>query len=307
MRPRHWLPPVSVGLAVLIGHLILLQGQGTGDRHAYFAAAYTGERNLVLFPLDGPKIETLLLPVPLGGHANSSDAVAIFATAAVDIHEKLHRNSLFRIDVPSMKLFSIADLSRFRLIRGIAISPQNNRAAILGKYWGGTAVVCGIFSLDLSNGNVNHLLDSNDCDDSAGWSDMSLAPDGSHIVAVHRRSLEIIDLSSGAVKQIGQGFFKTAWSPDGKWIAASSYSLGNAETTLFDTASLMRVRTFGTPVVLRVFWSPDSRLLLFRSLEAGCGPDEFTFRAVDIRNGQSRMLESSQCRVTGDDLGWIAE
>src|SRR5262249_45751382 len=128
-----------------------------------------------------------------------------------------------------------------------------------------------------------------------------------YAIAIHKRLLEIIDIAHGTYRTIGDGFMKAAWAPNGKWIAAARYSSLEARTVLFDPGTLTARKTLATSTVFRISWSPNSRLLLARSLEVGCGPDAYTYQIFDVETGKASVVESSRCKVMGNDIGWIDE
>ena len=83
-----------------------------------------------------------------------------------------------------------------------------------------------------------------------------------------------------------------AWSPDGRWIAASGYP--GAPCTTRAPADLQFVTTGDTSVVNTVAWSPDSSLLATGSqdgtarvfaVEAGAPQEVVRLAAQDLRNG----------------------
>jgi WD40 repeat protein len=187
----------------------------------------------------------------------------------------------------------------------MAVSVRQEDAVVAGKYRKDDNFVCGIFDLKLSDGSVRPVQVTEACDDSVTPTDISLSPDSKRAVAIHKRALEIIDMGNGRSRNIGDGFQAAAWSPDGRWIAAALYSSLDARMTLFDANTLAAQRTLVSSTVFRISWSPDSRFLLAWKLLAGCGPDEYSYEIFDTETGKSSIIESSMCKVRGNDVGWV--
>lgn len=212
---------------------------------------------------------------------------------------------LFRIQLSSMHFSDVPGSGDFRFFSSTAVSLRQDGAVVAGKYWNGGTVVCGVFSLDLLGGKVRQILDTDDCEEALTRTDISVSPDSKYAVAIHRRSLEVIDLANGAVRKLGDGFMKAGWSPDGKWIAAAKDSLLHANMVLFDAKTLNARKTLASSTVFRVSWSPDSRFLLARRLGPDCGPDEYTYEAFEVETGRGSLIQGSRCKVVWNDLGWV--
>jgi len=307
---KHWVALIAcvAGLTLAwFSRLTFAADWPAGYR--YVPAAYdVMNRNLILFPLGGRSETKALLPQVLGGYALSPDGRAIYSTAG-GIHDLTGLNvtpGLFRIELSSMHVSYVPGSGDFRFLSSMAISPRQEEAVIAGKYWNRGKVVCGVFSLDLLDRKVRQILDTDDCDDALAWTDISVSPDLKYAVAIHGHSLELIDLTNGGLRKLGDGFMKAAWSPDGKSIAAAKYSLLQANIVLFDGKTFAARRTLASSMVLRVLWSPDSRFLLARRSVAGCGPDAFTYEAFEAETGKGSLVQSSKCKVWNtNDVGWV--
>jgi hypothetical protein len=277
--------------------------------YRYVPAAYdVTDRNLIVFPLDGRRETKVLLPRALGGYALSPDGRAIYGTAG-GIHDLTGLNvapGIFRIELTSMRVSDVPASGDFRFLSSLAISSRQEEAVIAGKYWNGGRVVCGVFTLDLLERKVRQIIDNGDCDDALAWTDISVSPDLQYAVAIRDHSLELIDLTNGGLRKLGDGFMKAAWSPDGKSIAAAKYSLLQANIVLFDGKTFAARRTLASSMVLTVLWSPDSRFLLARRSVAGCGPDAFTYEVFEAETGKVSLVQSSKCKVwNNNDVGWL--
>jgi hypothetical protein len=277
--------------------------------YRYVPAAYdVVNGKLILFPLDGRSETKISLPQVLGGYTLSPDGRVIYTTAG-GIHDLTGLNvspGLFRIELRSMHANFVPGSADFRFLSSMAISPGQEEAVIAGKHWDHAKVACGVFSLSLLDGEVRQILNADDCDDALMWTDISVSPELKYAVAIHGHSLELIDMTNGGLRKLGDGFMKAAWSPDGKWIAAAKYSLLQANIVLFDGSTFAARRTLASSIVLRVLWSPDSRYLLARRSVAGCGPDAFTYEAFEAETGNGSLIQSSKCKVwNANDVGWV--
>ncbi|HTS46967.1 MAG TPA: hypothetical protein VMH05_03430 [Bryobacteraceae bacterium] len=267
------------------------------------------DRNLVLFPLGPGSEKRVLLPRALGVYQLSPNGKTLYSTAG-EIHDLTELTKVtpgfFRIELGSKRISDVSGSGDFTFLSSIAISPRQVDAVIAGKYWNNGRVVCGVFSLNLLDGKARQILDGEGCDDALTRTDISLSPDSKYAVAIHRRSLELIDIASGGVQKLGDGFMKVAWSPDGKWIAAAKYSVLQANIVLFDGKTFAARKTLASSIVLRVLWSPDSRFLLARRSVAGCGPDAFTYETFEVQSGKGSLVQSSRCKVwNANDVGWV--
>ena len=108
----------------------------------------------------------------------------------------------------------------------------------------------------------------------------SVSPDGRHAVAVQNgqgtNRLVVVDLSTGVIDPVtdfvaAQHWGHPAWSPDGRWIAASLWKPG-AFYDLFvlePSGRIVRQVTDDRAVDQSATWSPDGRWLLWSSDRSG--------------------------------------
>ena len=295
------LPFGDVCRLIAVGVLSSLVGgircQDSLDKLAFVPAMDTGDGNIVLFS-DQPR--KLQLPISSGPYVLSSDGEAVYGGAS------LGRGgvALVRIDLKSLRITEIPGSSAFGFRGSMAVSSTLNVAVISGHLRVGGRTECGVFELNLSTGLVRSVLKTLECSDAVSRTDLSLSPDGKRAVAIHNRRLEVLDMVSGEVRNLGDGYLTAAWAPNNKWIAAGLYSSLNASMRIFDSRTLAITKTLPSSTVLRAAWSPDSQYLLARRLDAGCGPDRYTYEAFNVMNGSRSMISSSRCKVTGNDLGW---
>jgi len=165
----------------------------------------------------------------------------------------------------------------------------------------------GIFELNPLNGE-SRLLVLNDKPKignlfpvQSAWSYLAVAPDGKRAAAMRQRVLEIIDLTSGDVKQLPANLEIGTWSPDGKWLAAIDWKKGR--TVLMDAATLIPQRTFPAS---NLDWSPDSRYLLGVKKHDFCGPYFATLEATSVDTGKAVTIASSHCKVNRATTGWVS-
>jgi len=267
-----------------------------------------GGGRLLLFPLTGKQEVEVSLPVRSRFYRVSPDGNSLYTTPEVGsvfqrLPEKPPPLDFFKIQFHPLRFNPVPGSGSFAAFSSMAISEQD--AVVVGKQRKGNSFVCGIFELKLSDGGVRPVLETKDCDDALTRTDISLSPDVKHAVAIHKRSLEIIDMANGTSRKIADGFQAAAWSPDGRWIAAALYSSLDARTTLFDAKTLAEKSMLATSTVFRVSWSPDSRFLLGWELLSGCGPDRYSYEVFDVETGRSFTIESSRCKVYGNDVGWV--
>ena len=278
--------------------------------YPYLPAMYdVTDRNLVLFSPSARSEKRVLLPRALGVYQLSPDGKTLYSTTG-EIHDLTELTKMtpgfFRIELGSRRVSDVPGSGDFTFLSSMAISARQENAVVAGKYRNDGRAVCGVFSLNLLDGKARQILEGEDCDDALTRTDISLSPDSKYAVAIHRRSLELIDIARGVVQKLGDGFMKVAWSPDGKWIAAAKFSVLQANIVLFDGKTFTARKTLASSIVLRVLWSPDSQFLLARRSVAGCGPDAFTYETFEVESGKALLVQSSRCKVwNANDVGWV--
>jgi WD40 repeat protein len=211
------------------------------------------------------------------------------------------RRGLWRIEFDPVRLIAIADTDRFRMVNGFALSLLQDIVVISGRYPDGDSSACGIFELDRQKRSVREIIENSTCDYPQSWVRLSLSPDSKRLVAYRKPRLELIDLATGMIRSLGEGYIAGAWSPDGKWLAVLE-SGGQNRTLLLDANSLTQKRVFGAS---NVQWSPDSRYLL--GARAGvCMVDWASIIVIDVNTGQEHPIASSHCKVNLNTTGWVS-
>lgn len=210
-----------------------------------------------------------------------------------------------RIDLEPVRLAARVCPTNLRAVFDASDFPDEDHVLIAAQKKDIAGRTCGLFEVSLQDGRVTTIVDTGACGSPDGsrdlWNSLSLAPDGSHAVAIRNQNLEIIDLTNGTSHHLGGQFVKARWSPDGRWIAALKRHGG---TVLFDAADFHPRKTLPES---EVEWSPDSRYLLQMK---GCFfplavNGVATLAALDIQSGTSAKIESSNCKVDTTAIGWV--
>lgn len=159
-----------------------------------------------------------------------------------------------------------------------------------------------LFELRFPGGGMRLLFSESDRSPRTFWAHLSLSQDGKRAVATHNGRVELIDVTSGAAKPLGDQFFIAAWSPDGKWLAALEKG-EHGRTILFDATTMTRRRVLGNS---EMDWSPDSRYLLGTKEHDRCGPYSSTLQTINIDTGERTTITSSECQVNKATTGWVS-
>lgn len=238
------------------------------------------------------------MPFQPGPYAYSPDGKAIYATNFAEMgfnsDGTAKRRSLFRIELFPMHVIPVYGLEAIG-IADLAISDHGDKIAVSGGMHGS----CGIFELNPPNQDMKRVGRLACATSPVGiWFYLSLSPDGQKIVAQRNHHVDLIDLRSGSIAELGEGLILAAWSPDGKWIAAKDES---DKTILMDAVTLKQQKILG-PTDLE--WSPDSRYLLASKGNVLCGYGR-TLEIVGVATGARQEIKSSRCLV-GGKTGWIS-
>ena len=125
---------------------------------------------------------------------------------------------------------------------------------------------------------------------SAGPMSPTWSPDGASLVFAMAGDLWRAELAGGPVRQITEGpwyHFEPAWSPDGRWIAASVETGDGLDLALVDASSGESRALVSNPGVdVQPAWGPDSRFVYFASAENG----SFDIRRVNVETGEQELV-----------------
>ena len=142
-----------------------------------------------------------------------------------------------------------------------------------------------------------------------------ISPDGGKMLVQRGNGLAIIDLATGAAVPLGNGLWKGAWSPDGRWIAALQLDPRSEQpgprlsrTIRIDAHDFSQRRDMGGESDVTVAWSPDSRYLLYSEWRPPCSHgDDPTLLTMDIESGERVIVKESRCKVNGSRrIGWVS-
>jgi hypothetical protein len=130
---------------------------------------------------------------------------------------------LYKIEFNPIRVSPIPGSTGLTRIRSLAVSQKQDKIVISARTKLRSDLGCGVLELKLSHGKLRKILDDPDCNasqrnSSLSWRSLSLSPDAETAVAIRDRRLELIDLVHGAVRAVGDNFYRAAWSPDGKKI-----------------------------------------------------------------------------------------
>jgi hypothetical protein len=277
------------------------------DDYPYDAAWYssgrrsTGGKSLAVFPFRSEAFR-IGLPFEFGRVAYGPDGKALYAQIRNEPNApdwpRLYRPGLFRIDLHSLGVSPVLgslDLG----INGLAISRDEGTVIVSGGVGMGSDASCGIY--EISRGKATLLIENPKCGYVDSWTDLSIAPDGSRVLATRNRRLEIIDLIQKTSRPLGGNLLYGTWSPDGNWIAA--VDSGETHVVLLDTDGLAPKKVLKT---VDVRWSPDSRYLLAWKGHLLCGPYSGTLEATNITTAKTSIIKSSSCRVNQSTIGWVS-
>jgi len=280
--------------------------------YPYSPSMLTSENNafqeLEVFPSNG-KAFRLPLPASLDVLAYGPDGKALYARHFGDM-SKLEppEPGLVKIEFNPTRLSALPGSTTLSVYYALAVSPHQDRLIISGHEAGASRSSCGIFELSLPVGILRKIVESASCDPIvdppyAHWAYLSLSPDGRRAVALRNHHLELISLSDGKVSILGDATYEMgAWSPDGRWLAATKITDDN--TRLLDAHTLADGRSIGAT---DLEWSPDSRYLLARRRSVLCGLGEVaTFETVDLRTGKRTEVKSSKCLIDRARTGWVS-
>lgn len=262
--------------------------------------AFKNEQTLAVFPPSG-EASTVSLPFGLGNMAASPDGEALYAQRFFDPTGP--NSGLYKIEFGPTRASRVIGSEGLSSINGIAVS--RTKIVVSAGYLNSAGFLdeksCGMYELTLAAAKVKKILSSSDCKYKASWTSISLSPDGERAIAVREGGLELVNLGTGTIRVLGDGFFAVAWSPNGLWIAALEHG-GRTRTMLFDTSSFSKRRELPSSEAI---WSPDSRHLVAVGQQSRCGGYSGTLQLIDIESGEISTIPGSVCKITHTLVGWI--
>jgi len=264
--------------------------------------AFGDDEKLIVLPT-GAEALTIPLPFRTGYIAPSPDGRALYVVRFIDSPQSRSKAGLYKIEFGPTRATPVAGSGGLFSISSIG-SSENKVVVSAGSLDSAGHLdekSCGIYELTLVTGKVRKILSNSDCKYKSSWTSISVSPDGEQFVAVHETRLMLMNLETGAVRSLGDGFYKAAWSPDGSWIAALEYG-GRSRTILLDTSTFSKRRELPKSGMV---WSPDSRHIVVVGQQSRCGEDSGTLELIDIENGKVSPVKGTACKVTSAIIGWL--
>ncbi len=304
-----WLPIV---LALAVASTVVAQGAEPAVGQ-YSVAAYASDgvdvnSRLVVFPSDG-KESSIPLPLTLQYVAYAASGKSVYATAFTknpDAKSFSTLPGLFKIELNPVRVSAVPGVGM--VIDRFAVSRKEDRILFGASRSDAGRNVCGVYELDLSDGNLRSVLETTDCRAGFPWRVYDLSPNTPEALISANRRLATLDLANGKVTPLGSELSTGSYSPDGKWIAAIELHNPRPPTTiLIDRQDLSRRRDLGGTDDAEVVWSPDSRLLLHAAYRPACpSQNALALETLDIQTGKRLTLKNSICN-TGSSraIGWV--
>lgn len=244
----------------------------------------------------GPTTPAVELPIHIEAAQFSADGRSMYGM--------LETRELVRVDLQPVRTTSILAAGRL-IIYGFSVTKDGGRVFIEGRENSKNRSRCGLFDYTPATGAIQHVL-VKPCQSYSPSHDVRVSPDGTRVLWPSHDGLDLVDISSGATKPLGD-LSRPEWSPDGRWIAAIQWS----EKRLFviDANDTSKRRELGRTIGQA--WSPDSKSILIRRAHLlRCGlfvdidPPE-SLEIVDIATGKRTFVDSSQCRIREGAIGWL--
>jgi WD40 repeat protein len=253
----------------------------------------------VVFPL-GSSEQRIPLPFEVGRLAFSPDGRELYALSlGVTRRGTPSAPGIFKIEFNPTRQELVAG-SEGLSANSLAVSYDKSRIFVSGGYRSGrSAETCGLFEFRTSDREVRQILKTESCNYTAGWLRLSLSEDAKLLLAEHNRRLEIIDIAKETLRPVGEGLISGAWSPDGRWIAATTND--RHTVALLNAASLAVERSLSIDDDDGLVWSPDSRYLL---VKRACGAYGATLEMIRIEDGRILTVDASKCQMHAV-IGWI--
>lgn len=215
-------------------------------------------------------------------------------------------------------------------LRGHTIGPEQPSEP--GLAWGG---ICGVSQFAISrNGTLVYAKAGTDAggliyrtgadgeykalvSERQEYHHPRLSPDGKQlavsILSGGRYSVRIIDLSSGAARQLTPGANRnlySVWSPDGKWLAYASDRDGpySVYRQLADGSGLAERLTVAKAPQIPLSWAPDGSALLYAEMNETTGSDLLVLSLRGDRKVQpfQRTAFGEEAAQFSPDGKWVA-
>jgi len=262
---------------------------------------------LVVFPSDRKEF-SIPLPLTLRYVVYGASGQSLYATAFKknpDARSFSTLPGLLKIELTPVRVSAIPGIDL--VIDRFAVSRKEDRILFAANRSDSGRNVCGVFELDLSDGNLRSVLQTTDCRAGFPWRVFDLSPNTPEALISADRRLATLDLTSGKVTPLGSELWTGSYSPDGKWIAAIELHNPRPPTTiLIDRQDFSRRRDLRESND-EVVWSPDSRFLLHAVYRPACpSQNPLALETLEIETGKRLTLKNSICNTgSGRDIGWV--
>jgi hypothetical protein len=298
---------IVLSVALLIASwMALVQSETQRPENTNYSAAFIRNDKLVVFPFEGKEV-VIELSVALGGMSYSASGQSIYGIVSQPGSAK----NLAAVRIKPIGVRFLPGLDSFRYINAVAVNTTEDKAVVSATYERDPALPCGLFNLDLKTGQIEYIIGNigGGCDYLSSWNHLSLSPDGRRAVGTASKGhLGLTNIKERRIERLWSGT-SASWSPNGKWIAATSFE-NYMQIELIDARSGSKRRGLGTDDTGELQWSPDSRYLLVSKTGLSCGWSmgyAGTLEALDVETGQRLSIASSRCRVNLMTTGWVSD
>src|SRR5579864_5444007 len=291
--------------AVAIAVLGALAQGSERDPGQYSVAAYASDgfgvnSRLVIFPADRREF-SIPLPLSLRYVVYGASGQSLYATAfkRLDAKSVTTLPGLLKIDLNPVRVNALPGFDVFDAIDRFAVSGREDKILFAGVRTDAGSGTCGIFELNLLDGNLRPVIQTADCRAGSPWRVFDLSPNASEALIRADRRLAMLDLTDGKVTPLGSELWVGSYSPDGKWIAALELGPpGRSRTILIDPKDFSRRRDLGGSNDDEVVWSPDSRFLLHAVYRPACpSQNPLALETLEIETGKRFTLKNSICNA----------
>jgi hypothetical protein len=293
-------------VTLLCGCSVLVPREAQKAAGTHYSAAFAQNQALFVFPLSRGKELRVSLASSLGLPVYSANGRVIYGL----VNQPGGLSDLVAVRLKPSGITVLPGSGRFSLISGLAVNASETLAIISARYESDPARPCGVFEIDFKTGDIAQVAGNAvpGCGYLAAWTHLSLSPDGRFAVGTTGKGrLGLINLKERRITKLWVGT-TASWSPDGRWIAATTFE-SPMEIELLDALTGAKRRSLGSDVTGELQWSPDSRYLLV-SGNSLCGlftGYAGTLAALDIESAERFTIGSSRCRVSLMTTGWVSD
>lgn len=264
---------------------------------------------LIVFPSDRKEF-LIPLPLTLRYIAFGASGQSLYVTAFKRLEKSFTMfPGLFKIDLSQVRASPVPGLDGFFDIDRFAVSRSEDMiifGGARGEYGSGT---CGIYQLNLTDGNLRPVIQTTDCRAGSPWRVFDVSSTAQEALISSNHRLALLDLANGTITPLGSELMVGSYSPDGKWIAAVElHNPKPSRLILIDRMDFSRRRDIGESNNDKVAWSPDSRLLLDAAYRGACpSQNPIALETLEIETGKKVIIKNSICNAgAGRDFGWVS-